>query len=88
MELEFRESFGKDIDKIQDKKVMKTCFDIIELIPNINRLSDIPHIKKLKGSKNFYRIRIGDYRIGVEFKDSKLIFKRFLLRKDVYKYFP
>jgi mRNA interferase RelE/StbE len=88
MELEFRESFIKDIDKIQDKKAKKACFDIIDQLPNLNTLREIPNIKKLKGFKSYYRIKIGDYRVGIEYKDSKLIFKRFLLRKDVYKYFP
>jgi mRNA interferase RelE/StbE len=29
-------------------------------------LSDLTNLKKLAGSNNFFRIRLGDYRIGLE----------------------
>ena len=88
MELEFHDSFGKDIDKIKDKSIKIGCFDLIDKMKKLDSLSDLPNVKKLKGFKYFYRIRIGDYRIGIEYKNSKVVFKRFLLRKDIYRYFP
>ncbi|MBX6423476.1 type II toxin-antitoxin system RelE/ParE family toxin [Thermosulfurimonas sp. F29] len=45
-------------------------------------------MKKLKGYKDFYRIRIGDYRIGLQIKENKIIFVRFLHRKEIYRCFP
>lgn len=83
MQLEFHNSFSKDIDKIK-----ALCLALIDKIRTIEKISEIPKLKKLEGSKNFYRIRIGDYRIGIEYKDQKILFKRFLSRKDIYKYFP
>jgi mRNA interferase RelE/StbE len=67
MKLEFRESFGKDIDKVKDKRIKDTCFDLIGKLKELDRLNDLPNVKKLKGSKNCYRIRVGDYRIGIEY---------------------
>jgi mRNA-degrading endonuclease RelE of RelBE toxin-antitoxin system len=49
---------------------------------------EITGVKKLVGFKNQYRIRIGQYRIGLVFKDETLIFVRILHRKDIYSYFP
>jgi mRNA interferase RelE/StbE len=43
---------------------------------------------KLKGYKNFYRARFGEYRIGVQYSNGKIIFERALHRKDIYKFFP
>ena len=54
----------------------------------VDKLSDVRNIKKIKGFKNLYRIRLGEYRIGIEYRNSKVVFIRFLLRKDIYKYFP
>jgi mRNA interferase RelE/StbE len=88
MKLEFRESFSKDIDKIKDKAVKASALNLIEKARVVNQLSDLPNVKKLKGGNHFYRIRVGDYRIGIEYKNSTIIFRRFLLRKDIYKYFP
>ncbi len=51
-------------------------------------LSAIKSIKKLKGYDTFYRIRLGNYRIGLEMVEDVIIFARILHRKDVYRYFP
>jgi mRNA interferase RelE/StbE len=88
MQVEFHNSFNKDIDKIKDKKVKNALLDIINEVKASDNLADIKNIKKLKGAKNFYRIRLGDYRIGIEINNTKVAFIRFLLRKDIYKYFP
>jgi mRNA interferase RelE/StbE len=50
---------------------------------------DIPNTKKIQGYGSFYRIRIGDYRLGMEEVSSKeIVLIRFLHRKDIYRYFP
>ena len=54
----------------------------------VDNIKAIKNIKKLKGHHDFYRIRIGDYRIGLESKNKTIELIRFLHRKDIYKYFP
>ena len=44
--------------------------------------------RKVKGEKKFYRIRVGDYRLGVKIEGETVTFIRFLHRKDIYRYFP
>ena len=51
-------------------------------------LSQIPNLGKLKGYRNYYKIRFGDYRVGLRYEDDTLIFERVLHRKDIYKYYP
>ncbi|HLO85710.1 MAG TPA: type II toxin-antitoxin system RelE/ParE family toxin [Nostocaceae cyanobacterium] len=46
------------------------------------------NIKKLKGEGNYYRLRVGDYRIGVVVTENTMIFVRVLHRKDIYRFFP
>lgn len=48
----------------------------------------IAQLQKTKGEKNYFRLRVGDYRIGVALEEDSLVFVRFLNRKDIYKYFP
>lgn len=45
-------------------------------------------IKAITGFKNFYRLRLKDYRIGFEAKGMIVIFMRAKHRKDIYRYFP
>lgn len=51
-------------------------------------LQDILHFSKLSGYDSFYRVRVGDYRIGIEMIGDEIIFVRILHRKDIYRYFP
>ena len=43
----------------------------------------------MEGFTDFYRIRIGDYRVGIELEnDNSVTFLKLKHRKDIYKYFP
>jgi mRNA interferase RelE/StbE len=84
----FKDSFGKDLKAIKDKGLMKRVKEAIEAIENAHSLADLPNLKKLKGSKNYFRQRIGDHRLGLALEDGTVVLVRFLDRKNIYKYFP
>lgn len=89
MILEFDKSFSKSIDRINDSKVADKIEQLIVNIENVKAISEIKGVKKLVGFKNYYRIRIGDYRLGFELKSHDVV--RFIIiahRKDIYKIFP
>lgn len=46
--------------------------------------------EKLKGYKDKFKIRYGDYRIGITInkKSNEITFERVANRKDIYKLFP
>ena len=90
MELVFKKTFKKDIEKISDKKVLKKLKEILshlESVESLNQLEGVD-IKPLKGVKNYYRIRVGSYRLGFKKEGNRLIILRFMHRKDIYKDFP
>ena len=64
---------------------IKNLFDNVEKAEN---LQEIPNVKKLKGFEEFYRVRIGKYRVGIKYDDNEVTFIRILSRKDIYKFFP
>ncbi len=88
MELEFRDSFLKDANRIKEKRMKKKIAAVIAEIKAASSLSGIRNLKKMESSENYYRVRIGDYRIGVKLQGKKLVFLRCLTRKDIYRYFP
>lgn len=49
---------------------------------------EIKNIKKMEKGDNYYRIRIGDFRLGLKIDQKEAIFIRLLNRKDIYKFFP
>ncbi|GAB4428987.1 MAG: type II toxin-antitoxin system toxin RelE3 [Anaerolineae bacterium] len=88
MKVLFERSFEKDLRKINDATLLQNVKIIISEIKQAGDLGDIRHLSKLKGYKTFYRIRVGDYRLGVDVVDDTVILTRFLHRKDIYRYFP
>ena len=89
METEFKDGFLKDIRSIKDKKLLLRLEQFILTVENVDNLSQIPNLKKLKGQKNkvYYRSRIGNYRVGLIIKQDIVVFVRFLDRKEIYRYF-
>jgi mRNA interferase RelE/StbE len=85
---EFRDSFLKDLKAIKDKGLLKRVKGAIEAIEGAQSLADLTNLKKLKGSKNYFRQRVGDYRLGLVIEHDTVVLVRLLNRKDVYKYFP
>jgi len=88
MKIRFKASFLKAVSKINDDRLKDEVAAIIESIENVENISKISRIKKLKNTKTDYRIRSGDYRIGLRLEDEAIIFAAFAHRKDFYKYFP
>lgn len=88
MKTEFRASFSKDLNAIKEKVLLKRVKAAIEAIETASSFADLPGLKKLKGSKNYFRQRIGDYRLGLALEEDTVVLVRFLNRKEIYKYFP
>jgi len=57
----------------------------LELAPTLSQVSGV---KKMKGFKNAFRIRVGNYRIGLYYQDGIAELARFLDRKKIYKVWP
>ncbi|HQO10612.1 MAG TPA: type II toxin-antitoxin system RelE/ParE family toxin [Clostridiales bacterium] len=88
MKVCYEASFEKDLKKIDDQKIFDRIRELIDIVKFSESISDLKNVKKLHGARNFYRIRIADYRIGFEYLDDTVVFVRALHRKDIYKNFP
>jgi len=88
MLIEFLEAFEKDLDAISSEGIRRKVLKLIEHAELSSSLSDIPHIKKFSSFISAYRIRLGDYRIGIFVIGETIQFARILHRKDIYRVFP
>lgn len=88
MKTEFKKSFEKDLVKILDSNLFQRIQEAIEQVEKAETLNELSNLKKIKGEADYYRIRVGDYRIGIKVTDRIVSFVRILHRKEMYRYFP
>lgn len=88
MQVEFKRDFEKGLKQIKDGKLLTKIRDVIEEVENVHNLSEASNIKKIKAEGDYYRIRVGDYRIGISLTEDIVIFVCIFHRKEIYRYFP
>ena len=88
MNTQFKESFTKDLRKIRDKGLLNRAKMVIETVEQAQGLGEIRNLEQLKGWSKYYRVRVGEYRVGLAVEGDVVTFVRFLHRKDIYRYFP
>jgi len=88
VDVEFKKSFEKDLSKLRDQTLLTRIKAVIFEIEAAENLESLSNVKKLKTAGNYYRIKVGDYRIGIVLDEATIVFVRVLHRKEVYRYFP
>jgi mRNA interferase RelE/StbE len=88
MQVGFKKTFLKDFEQLSTEIQAKVGQVVFTEMPRLQSLEQLQNLKKLVGYQNFYRIRIGAYRLGFRYEGGKIICYRVLHRKEIYKYFP
>lgn len=88
MNFELEKAFVKDFQKLKNKELATAIAEAIKQVSNASNSSEITNLKKLSGYKSAFRIRIGDYRIGITIEKNTVTFVAFAHRKEIYKRFP
>jgi mRNA interferase RelE/StbE len=84
----FRASFGEDLAAITDAGRLRRIKRVIEQVEAAETFQQIPNLKRLDAKGKYYRLRVGDYRLGFVFERGAVTFVRCLDRKEIYRYFP
>ncbi len=56
-------SLVKDIRKINSESINNKLAKVIVEIQKADKMADISNLKKIQGTKDYYRIRMGNYRL-------------------------
>lgn len=88
MKVAFRQSFARDLKKVRDQVVLDRIRRAIERVERAATVQEIRDLKKISETNNFYRIRVGDYRLGAVMEGGQVEFVRCLPRRDLYRFFP
>ena len=89
MELLYGKRFSKDLDTIRyEARVKGALRELIERIKAADSMSDLKDVRKIEGYQGYFRIKVGDYRLGIKAVQNRIELIRFLHRKDIYRRFP
>ena len=87
--VEYTKRFLKELSKLPKEIRPRAEKIVFEELLSPNPL-EIKYLEPMTGYPNKYKIRIGEYRIGITIDKSKklLICQRVAHRKDIYRIFP
>jgi len=88
MNVEYTPSLFKDLKHVKDTALLRRLRQVIEGMEQARGLPDIPGLKRLHSEGRYYRLHVGDYRLGIVAEGQALVLVRFLPRKDIYRHFP
>jgi mRNA interferase RelE/StbE len=89
LKVAYAKTLAKDLEVVsRNSAVKKRLSKLIETLKTIDTLNELKHIKKIEGYDCYYRLRIGDYRLGLKVLGDTVELIRFLQRRDIYRRFP
>ena len=88
MRLDIRPSFNRDLRRIRDRDVRQRLTLKIQEIEAASNFTQMTDVLKMQGYDIHYRIRVGNYRLGIAVEGDVVILLRFGHRRDFYRGFP
>ena len=89
MKIEYEKKFLKELSKLKDKNIQEEVEKFVfDKLPLFISLSDAQKIEKMSGYKEYYKIRFGNYRVGIKKENETIIIKTIKHRREIYKFFP
>jgi mRNA interferase RelE/StbE len=62
--------------------------DALDAIEEATTFADIPNLKALQGYKNYFRLRVGNWRVGLFWNGTAFIVEDIGKRGDFYNHYP
>lgn len=89
-EVIYRPQFLRDLARLPEssrQQIEEFAFDVV---PAVDNPLAVPGMEKMSGYKDYYKVRFGDFRVGVRVirKGHVVEFQRALNRRDIYRHFP
>jgi mRNA interferase RelE/StbE len=79
--------FRKQLSKLP-KNDQISVLDALETLEDAETFADISNMKALQGYKNYFRLRVGNWRIGLFWDGDMFQIQDVGKRGDFYKRFP
>ena len=88
MKVEYLKSFERDLRRVRDRSLLNRVKAVLNELEDSESLEALSNMKAMKGHSEYFRVRIGEYRLGLKRIDDGVRVIRFLSRSDIYRKFP
>ncbi|KOR32111.1 hypothetical protein TI05_09340 [Achromatium sp. WMS3] len=88
MQIEYKKKFLKELAKLPDKDSKPIEDFVFEKLPTYETLGEVGKIEKIQGYKNYFKMRFGDYRLGLKIDNQIVYIMTVKHRKEIYRFFP
>lgn len=89
MKLESSPGFIRDMKRARNQDLRQRVQRTLAALEAASALAEVGNVEKLSsGSGQDYRIRIGEYRLGISIEGDTVVLARFMHRGEIYRYFP
>ncbi|MCK9396280.1 MAG: type II toxin-antitoxin system RelE/ParE family toxin [Methylobacter sp.] len=88
MKVEYSKKFLKQLAAVPidiRSKIESFVFD--ELV-STSSIYEMGKVEKMKGYDGFYKVRFGNYRLGLVIENELITVKVVMHRREIYKFFP
>ena len=88
MEIRYHPRFDRDTRRIRSRDLSSRLERTIAELKAASNIREVSGVQPMTGSEDHFRIRIGEYRIGLEVDGDVAVLLRFMHRRDIYRNFP
>ncbi len=88
MNVLYQKKFLKDLANIPSKRRVHIERFVFEDIHTLTTIFETGKVESMTGYSGFYKIRFGNYRVGLKIVNDVVSFERVLHRREIYRYFP
>ena len=88
MKVEYNRGFTRDLRRVRSSELRQRVLRKIEELEGASVITEVRGIARMAGEETYYRIRIGEYRLGLAVEGDEVTLLRFLHRREIYQFFP
>ncbi len=88
MEIRYAKRFLKDLADVPENYRRTVEEFVFKILPHSNGLRSIGSVEQMQGYGGYFKVRFGQYRVGLQEKDGVIVCERILHRKEIYRFFP
>ncbi|NOT85895.1 MAG: type II toxin-antitoxin system RelE/ParE family toxin [Methylococcaceae bacterium] len=88
MEVRYSKKFFKQLAEIPSDSRSKIEAFVFSDIVTVTSIAELGKIEKMQGYDGFYKVRFGQYRLGLVIENGVITVKTVMHRREIYKFFP